>query len=236
MCLRKLEDHHLPKEERWPEDPDVRKADQHECAWLSAEQLFSAYYLSYASASGLGTREFFVKMKSISLTDQKNFRGIKRLTQSHIKSDKWKHLEGISLSNIPVEEAMVFFEEVSLAVIEKYSNSSMPTYDDDTNASSSDESKDPGKKLREAPTVQASTNAIIAASGVDPFAVLMGALKEARKLLQRAIQEEDEPLYINVVNHASVLLKKNEQDGGYKETEAILLNWIGAAEHRESID
>lgn len=220
--LRKLEDTTLPVEERYPKDEDMRKADRHECAWLSSKQLLSAFYLSCASASKMDQRAFFAKMRAISALNGRTQRTVKRITKNIIDSDEFKHLKDVRITERDIEDLLDFFEKVSISVIDKFSSTSEPAKTAPDEAALDADTVPKERKMREAPTVQAATNYVIGASNVDPFDVITGALSQAAKLYAKSIAEGNEAEAADWILHTSRLM---DLDGDLYHAENLLKGW-----------
>lgn len=234
-ALEDLENNHLAIDKRRPAELELRMVDRNECAWLNARQLTSAYYLAYAAASKLERREFFTKMRSISLTSNRQ-RVVKRICRDTIESDQYKDLSGVAIDVADIAKAAEFFEEVAVSVISHFAEASTPSAieDDDEDPANLEVDEGPKqRKLRQAPTVQQSTNAIIGANNVDPYSVMVGSLKEAAWLYNEYGLTRDYISRSSIIENAAIVLGLNIDEESLIKAEEILKSMLAEAKVRK---
>lgn len=178
--LRELEETHLPKDDQWPADEEIRRGDRHECAWLTTNQLMSVAYISMLSAQDMDQRAFFKKMKAISLMSGSRGRSVRKIVNNLMNTDTYSHLKDTRVTDTEIESVLEFFEEAAQTAMSLFADMSQPKIMPDEAVS--EENDDSVKEVQVAPTIQACTNMVIASSIVDPYEVSKEAIKLAHRL------------------------------------------------------
>jgi len=208
--LRELEETHLPKEDQWPEDEEIRRGDRHECAWLTTNQLMSVAYISMLSAQDIDQRAFFKKMKAISLMAGSRGRSVRKIVNNLINSDNYNKLQDVRVTETEIESVMGFFEEAAQTAMSLFAEMSQPKITPDEAPLEVDQ--DSTKDVRVAPTIQACTNIVISSSIVDPYEVSKEAIKLAHRLWVKYRSEgNDVKEYLVVMKVAELLEIENAQ-------------------------